>query len=80
MLTFLSQQVLRWSALGLGVFYGVYHQSSINTADKVAAEKKDYQRRETLISQAKAEYAKRTSPEQSDAVSGGGMYLSLIHI
>ncbi|PNS15883.1 hypothetical protein CAC42_7989 [Sphaceloma murrayae] len=52
--------VLRWSALGLGVLYGAYHQSSIRSADRIAAAKQDYERKEKLIQQAKAEFARKT--------------------
>jgi len=54
--------VLRWSALGLGVFYGAYHQLSLSARDKAVASKKDWEHKESLIRQAKAEWA-RSHPE-----------------
>ena len=57
--------MLRWSALGLGVFYGIYHQSTIRARDrqhsKHEATKAEYREREQLISQAKAEYARNNN-------------------
>ncbi|KAK7725047.1 F1F0 ATP synthase subunit e, mitochondrial [Botryosphaeria dothidea] len=56
--------VLRWSALGLGLFYGVYHQAKISSKDKADAINREYQRKEDLIKKAKEEYHKKTSPPQ----------------
>ncbi|KAF2874765.1 ATP synthase E chain-domain-containing protein [Massariosphaeria phaeospora] len=50
--------VLRWSALGLGLFYGVYHQASISTRQRLTQQKHEYEHRASLIQQAKAEWAK----------------------
>ncbi|EFW99490.1 mitochondrial ATPase, f0 complex, subunit e [Grosmannia clavigera kw1407] len=57
--------VLRYSALGLGVFYGFYHQRKIYSADKVAAAKQEYEHKQKLIEQAKAEYSKSKLPPSS---------------
>jgi F-type H+-transporting ATP synthase subunit e len=65
----LTLQVLRWSALGFGIFYGFYHQASINARDRLHASKAEYSRRESLISQAKAEYAKSTAPPATQPVA-----------
>ncbi|KAF2707933.1 hypothetical protein K504DRAFT_458412 [Pleomassaria siparia CBS 279.74] len=59
--------VLRWSALGLGVFYGIYHQSSISSRAKIAQAKHEFEHQQSLIQQAKAEWA-RSHP--SEASSG----------
>ena len=45
------------------MFYGLYHQAGISARDRIHASKAEYNRKEGLISQAKAEYAKATSPE-----------------
>ncbi|KAF2733248.1 hypothetical protein EJ04DRAFT_439458, partial [Polyplosphaeria fusca] len=66
----ISSQVLRWSSLGLGIFYGIYHQASISSRDRIAKEKADYQHKESLISQAKSEWAKQNAPAQSTPSSG----------
>jgi F-type H+-transporting ATP synthase subunit e len=66
-LLILHLQVLRWSALGFGVFYGVYHQASISARDRMAAAKADYDHKAKLISEAKAEYNKKTNPESAKA-------------
>lgn len=58
-------QVLRWSALGLGVFYGLYHQTAISSAEKMEAAKKDYERKQYLIDQARAAYAEKKAPKES---------------
>ncbi|KAL0936488.1 mitochondrial f0 subunit e [Colletotrichum truncatum] len=54
--------VLRYTALGLGIFYGFTHQRSITASQKAAAAQKEYERKEKLIEQAKAEFAKKNSP------------------
>ncbi|KAH7076796.1 ATP synthase E chain-domain-containing protein, partial [Paraphoma chrysanthemicola] len=59
-----GKQVLRWSALGFGVFYGAYHQLSISARNKVNHEKQEWERKESLIRQAKAEWAKTHPSEQ----------------
>ncbi|GAB7347987.1 hypothetical protein MBLNU459_g5487t1 [Dothideomycetes sp. NU459] len=55
--------VLRWSALGLGVVYGVYRQSAISAADKLKANMAEYEHKQTLINQAKSEYQKLNAPK-----------------
>ncbi|KAL1582424.1 hypothetical protein WHR41_08933 [Cladosporium halotolerans] len=54
--------VLRWGALAFGVFYGFTHQTAISSRDKIAAEKHEYERKEKLISDAKAAWAKKNAP------------------
>ncbi|KAK0747990.1 ATP synthase E chain-domain-containing protein [Apiosordaria backusii] len=49
--------VLRYSALGLGVVYGFYHQRQIYAADRAAAAQREYERKQQLIAQAKKAYA-----------------------
>jgi len=55
-------QVLRWSALAFGVFYGFSHQRAITAANKAAADQKIYDHKKQLIEQAKTEYAKKKNP------------------
>ncbi|RDL38572.1 putative ATP synthase subunit e, mitochondrial [Venustampulla echinocandica] len=62
--------VLRWSALGAGVLYGVYHQASLSSSAKVAAIKRDYEHKQKLIDQAKAEYAKKNLPPSAKTAEG----------
>ncbi|KAG0647824.1 ATP synthase subunit [Hyphodiscus hymeniophilus] len=62
--------VLRWSALGAGVFYGLYHQASLSTAAKLAAVDRDYKHKQDLIEQAKAEYTKRNLPPSQKTTGG----------
>ncbi|KAF3061507.1 putative mitochondrial f0 subunit e protein [Daldinia childiae] len=54
--------VLRYSALALGVFYGFTHQRSINATQRVAAAKKEYEHKQQLIEKARAEYARSKNP------------------
>jgi ATP synthase E chain. len=54
--------VLRYSALVAGLIYGVSHQSSLNSQAKHAEIERDYKRKESLIQQAKAEWAKTHAP------------------
>ena len=56
-------QVLRWGALVFGVFYGFSHQTAITAQDKIAASKHEYERKEKLISQAKAAWAQKNAPK-----------------
>jgi hypothetical protein len=60
-------QVLRWSALAFGVFYGFSHQRTITASSKAAADRKAYEHKKHLIEQAKAEYKKKQ--EQSSTTS-----------
>ncbi|KAJ2904168.1 uncharacterized protein MKZ38_008789 [Zalerion maritima] len=57
--------VLRWTALGLGVFYGFSHQRSIYKHSKAEATKAEYEHKQSLIAKAKAEYAKKHAPLSS---------------
>ncbi|KAL2814795.1 ATP synthase E chain-domain-containing protein [Aspergillus granulosus] len=61
--------VLRYSALVAGLVYGFYHQSSITASVKRADADREYARQERLIEQAKAEWKKKTQPQ--DAKSTG---------
>lgn len=55
-------QVLRWSALAAGLFYGFSHQRAITATQKAEHEKHHYEKKQKLIEQAKAEYAKQKNP------------------
>ncbi|KAH7170842.1 ATP synthase E chain-domain-containing protein [Dactylonectria macrodidyma] len=57
--------VLRWSVLGLGVFYGFTHQRSITSAQKAEHAKHEYEQKEKLIQKAKAEFAAKSNPNTS---------------
>lgn len=66
-------QVLRWSALGLGVVYGAYHQMSLTAKDKAAHAKKEYDAKAKLISEAKAEFNRKNKPQSvTSAVKSEG--------
>lgn len=67
-------QVLRYSALAFGVFYGFSHQRSINAANRVASEKRDYEHKQQLIQKAKEEFAKKKNPAPLGSTSGGREY------
>jgi len=64
-------QVLRWSALGLGLFYGITHQASISARDRTTAAQRDWKHKEDTIAKAKAEYARKNAPY--DVKTGAGM-------
>jgi hypothetical protein len=53
------------------VFYGFTHQRSITATQKAAAAKRDYEHKQSLIEQAKAEYAKQKNPAVAKADTGG---------
>ncbi|KAF1842691.1 uncharacterized protein K460DRAFT_367651 [Cucurbitaria berberidis CBS 394.84] len=67
MSTSVGVNVFRWSALGFGVFYGAYHQLSLSAADKAKAAQKDWDNKESLIRQAKNEWARTHPSEQPKA-------------
>ncbi|KAK0669350.1 ATP synthase E chain-domain-containing protein [Cercophora samala] len=54
--------VLRYSALGLGVVYGFYHQRQIYASDRAAAAQREYEHKQQLIAQAKKAYAAKHKP------------------
>ncbi|KAI1399954.1 ATP synthase subunit E [Hypoxylon fuscum] len=63
--------VLRYSALAFGVFYGFTHQRSITSATKAQAAKREYQHKQQLIEQARAEYAKSKNPALQTSEKSG---------
>jgi len=65
-------QVLRYSALAAGVFYGLYHQASLTAAAKLSAINKEYEHKQSLIEKAKAEYSKKHMPAEKKTESGDG--------
>ncbi|PHH67225.1 hypothetical protein CDD81_2994 [Ophiocordyceps australis] len=62
--------VLRWSALAVGLFYGFSHQRTITAKQKAQHQKHEYQHKQMLIEQAKAEYAKKINPKQASSDEG----------
>lgn len=62
--------VLRYSALFGGIFYGFYRQSTLNAQAKEAQIEREYNRKLSLIDQAKAAYAKKNSPQPEPENSG----------
>lgn len=64
------EQVLRWSALGAGIFYGFYHQQSIKSRAIKQKEQAEWAHKENLISQAKAQWAKE-HPQPAQKASSG---------
>ncbi|SPN97182.1 related to F1F0-ATP synthase subunit E [Cephalotrichum gorgonifer] len=62
--------VLRYTALGLGVLYGFTHQRKITAAQNAAAAQHEYEHKQSLINQAKSEYAKihNPAPVKADTV------------
>ncbi|KAF2636384.1 hypothetical protein P280DRAFT_522323 [Massarina eburnea CBS 473.64] len=64
MSTSVGVNVIRWSALATGVFYGFSHQLSISARERAQAKQHEYQHKESLIQQAKAEWQKKQSPAQ----------------
>lgn len=66
-------QVLRYSALLAGVFYGFSHQRTIYSSNAASHAQAEYQHKVDLIQKAKLEWAKKTLPPQSKTGSGDGM-------
>jgi hypothetical protein len=73
-----SLQVLRYSALGAGIFYGLYHQAKLSTATKLAAVNKEYENKQRLIDQAKAEYTKKNLPPSAKSEGEDGTFASIL--
>lgn len=71
---FRKPQVLRYSALAAGLAYGVYHQSSLNAQARRAEADREYARKAHLIEQAKAEWKKKTTPQEPQTQTSGGMF------
>jgi F-type H+-transporting ATP synthase subunit e len=67
-------QVLRYSALAAGVFYGLYHQASLTASAKLSAINKEYEHKQNLIDKAKAEYSKKHVPAEKKMESGDGTF------
>jgi F-type H+-transporting ATP synthase subunit e len=63
--------VLRYSALAFGVFYGFTHQRSINASQRAAAAQRAYEHKQHLINQAKAEYTKSKNPPAATSQKSG---------
>ena len=70
-------QVLRWSALGAGIFYGMYHQAKLSTAAKLSAINREYEHKQSLIAQAKAEYSKKNLPASAKTASGDSTFVHI---
>lgn len=71
-----SHQVLRYSALAFGVFYGFSHQRSITASQKAAAAQKEWAHKQHLIEQARAQYAESKNPKPSSSEKSPRMFLS----
>ncbi|KAK0107505.1 hypothetical protein ONS96_003315 [Cadophora gregata f. sp. sojae] len=72
--------VLRYSALGAGIFYGIYHQSKLSAASKLAAINREYEHKQNLINQAKAEFSKKNAPATAKTESGGSTFYPRNHL
>ncbi|MCJ1464565.1 hypothetical protein MMC07_003178 [Pseudocyphellaria aurata] len=55
--------VLRFSALGFGVVYGIRHQSTLLEKAKQNQIERDYQHQLSLVEKAKKELAKKSAEE-----------------
>ncbi|KAI9845914.1 MAG: hypothetical protein M1837_004450 [Sclerophora amabilis] len=62
--------VLRYSALAFGVFYGFSHQISLSTRAKAAQVDRDYEHKQDLIAQAKAAWVKKSMPPEKKTEGG----------
>ncbi|EXJ77980.1 hypothetical protein A1O3_09139 [Capronia epimyces CBS 606.96] len=62
--------VLRYSALLAGIFYGFSHQRTITARTAAAHEQAEYQHKLDLIEKAKLEWAKKTLPPQAKTAGG----------
>jgi len=62
--------VIRYSALALGVVTGLYHQNKLSSEAKKNHAQAEYHRKEALIMQAKAEWTKKNLPADKKTASG----------
>ncbi|CCE92510.1 F1F0 ATP synthase subunit e TDEL_0E02670 [Torulaspora delbrueckii] len=62
--------VLRYSALGLGLFFGLKNDLSFKTAASKKEEQNAFDAKMKLVEEAKAEYAKLQAPVQKKAEVG----------
>jgi F-type H+-transporting ATP synthase subunit e len=70
LLTRYHLQVIRWSALAFGVFFGFSHQRTITATQKAAHDQHEWEHKQKLIDQAKAEYAKLKNPAPASKDDG----------
>jgi len=68
-----GSNVLRYSALGAGIFYGFTHQRSISAAEKAAAAQREYEHKQELINKAKEAYAKSKQPVSAASATPSGL-------
>ncbi|KAK7951463.1 mitochondrial f0 subunit e [Apiospora aurea] len=72
--------VLRYSALAFGVFYGFTHQRSITASQKAAAAQKEWAHKQHLIDQARAQYAESKNPKASSTDKSPRMCLPFLFL
>ncbi|KAK8438664.1 F1F0 ATP synthase subunit e, mitochondrial [Candidozyma auris] len=56
--------VLRYSALGAGLVYGAVHRYNLESAVSEQRKAEEWKKKEKLIKQAKAEYARLHAPKE----------------
>jgi F-type H+-transporting ATP synthase subunit e len=64
---------LRWSALAVGVFYGFSHQRTLRSQEKIKKIDSEFSHKQSLIDQARAEWAKKSQPASKQTGSGDRM-------
>lgn len=69
--------VLRYSALGAGVLYGAVHRYNLESAVSEQHKANEWKKKEKLIKQAKAEYAK-LHPAKEQPSTGAGLSLKTL--
>ncbi|ODV85377.1 hypothetical protein CANARDRAFT_28173 [[Candida] arabinofermentans NRRL YB-2248] len=60
-----SLNVFRYSALAAGIIYGAYHTETLKSIGAKKQEAFDFEQKQKLISEAKAEYKKLNPPKVS---------------
>jgi hypothetical protein len=68
-LALICMQVFRWSALGVGVVYGVFHRSTLSKQAEHKRLQAERAHKEELIKQAKAEYQRRKKSNAGPSLS-----------
>ena len=68
-LTLIRIQVFRWSALGVGVVYGVVHRSTLSKQAEHKRLQAEIAHKEELIKEARAEYQRRKNSNAGPSLS-----------
>ena len=64
----LTKQVFRWSALGVGVVYGIVHRYTLTRQAEHKRKQEEYAFKDQLIREAKAAYLRQKNSENENSI------------